>query len=211
MNDPVVADLFVEDRAHEAFVGPLMRRIAGEEQVGLTVRVRSARGGVTRVFHEFRTYQAVVEKGAFADRTPDLLVVAIDGNCATFSKRRAEIEKATRPGLLDRLIAACPDPHIERWFLADPDSFYTVVGQRPAVGREKCERTHYKRLLAEAIRRGGQPATLSGIEFAAELVSAMDLYRSGKNDSSFKVFVDDLRTRFRSLMHGTRRHFDDGA
>lgn len=126
MNDPIVADLFVEDRAHEVFVGALMQRIAEEEQVGLTVQVRSARGGVTRVFHEFRAYQTVVEKGAFAHRAPDLLVVAIDGNCATFSKRRNEIEKATRAELRGRLIAACPDPHNDSSFKAFVDDLRTM-------------------------------------------------------------------------------------
>ena len=146
---------------------------------------------------EFGTYQALVEKGALASLAPDLVVVVIDGNCVSSRKKREEIRRATRPVLLDRLVAGCPNPHVERWLLADPDSFHRVVGYRPAIGHEKCEREHYKRLLGDAIRKGNQPATLGGIEFAAELVEAMNLYRAGKSDSSLRAFVGDLRSRFR--------------
>ena len=197
MSEPLVVDLFVEDRAHEVFVSALTKRIAREEHVELRMQARSARGGHPRALQEFGTYQALVEKGALANRPPDLVVVVIDGNCATPQKKRAEIQRAARPGLLDRLVAASPNPHVERWFLADPDSFHQVVGHRPVVGREKCERGHYKRLLTEAIRKGNQPATLGGIEFAAELVDAMNLYRAGRSDSSLRAFVDDLRRRLR--------------
>ena len=196
-SDRLAVDLFVEDRAHEAFVGALVARVAREEQVPTQVQARSARGGHPRALAEFDTYQTLVEKGALADRAPDLVVVVIDGNCSPASKKREEIRKMTRPRLLDRLVIGVPSPHVERWFLADPDSFHTVVGHRPVVGREKCERAHYKQLLAEAIHQGRQPATLGGIEFAVELVDEMNLYRAGRSDSSLKSFVDDLRGRFR--------------
>ena len=199
MSDSLVVDLFVEDVAHEEFVGALANRIAREEQVALSVQARSARGGHPRAMGEFGTYQTLVEKGALASRAPDLVVVVIDGNCTTSRKKRAEIQNATRPRFLDRLVAGCPNPHVERWFLADPDSFHKVVGYRPVVGREKCEREHYKRLLSDAIRKGNQPATLGGIEFAAELVEAMNLYRAGRSDSSLRAFVSDLRSRFREI------------
>ena len=201
MSDSLVVDLFVEDVAHEEFVGALTNRIAREEQVALSVQARSARGGHPRAMGEFRTYQTLVEKGALASRIPDLVVVVIDGNCTTSGKKRAEIQKATRPRFLDRLVAGCPNPHVERWFLADPDSFHKVVGYRPVVGREnrRCEREHYKRLLADAIRKGSQPATLGGIEFAAELVEAMNLHRAGRSDSSLRAFIGDLRSRFREI------------
>ena len=198
MNSHIAVDLFVEDGAHEAFVGALVRRIAREEMIEATVRIRSARGGHGRALHELRMYQTLIEKRVF-DGPPDLIVAAIDGNCATFRKKRTEIESATRAVFENRLVAACPDPHVERWYLADPDSFHEIVGHRPSVGRRKCERNHYKRLLADAIRRGDHPPTLGGIEFATELVDAMDLYRAGKDDSSLRTFVDDLRAKFRGL------------
>ena len=83
--------------------------------------------------------------------------------------------------------------------MADPESFQAVVGQRPTVGKKKCARDYYKDALAKAVRQAGHPPTLGGIEFARELVTGMDLYRAGKNDRSFKAFIDDLRGRLRTL------------
>ena len=41
------------------------------------------------------------------------------------------------------------------------------------------------------------PVTLGGVEFALELVEAMDLYRAGRNDPSLKAFLDDFRAILR--------------
>jgi hypothetical protein len=197
MNSPVKVDLFVEDRAHEEFLKPLLARIADEEDVAVAVRVRSARGGQGRAVEEFKLYQALVERGAAGATHPDLLIVGIDGNCTTFAKKRAEIRSAATATFSDRLVVACPDPHVERWYLADPDSFQSVVGRRPTVGKKKCARDYYKGALAKAVRDAGHPVTLGGVEFAPELVDGMDLYRAGKNDHSLGAFVDDLRGKLR--------------
>lgn len=197
MSRAIVVDIFVEDRAHEELLKPLLARIAAEEGVAVRPRVRSARGGHGRAVTEYELYQRLVRKGAAFAAMPDLVVVAIDGNCTTFAKKRSEIEGATNASFVDRLVVACPDPHVERWYLADPESFRTVVGQQPAVGRKKCERDHYKHILAKAVREAGHPPTLGGVEFASELVGAMDLYRAGKNDHSLGAFVDDLRGKLR--------------
>ena len=197
MSSEIAIDLFVEDRAHEEFVKALVRRIGDEEQCVSNIQVRAARGGAGNVFAELRTYLTLVEKG-IAHR-PDVLVIAIDGNCTTFARRTSEITDTIGPGFDGLVVTACPDPYVERWFLADPDSFYEVVEHRPVVRGQKCERGYYKQLLAEAIRRGGHPASLGGIDFAVDLVRKMDLYRAGKNDHSLKAFVDGLRTRLRTI------------
>ncbi len=202
MSDPVVVDLFVEDRAHEEFLKPLMVRIAREEGVAVAVRIRSARGGHGRAVEEFRLYQMLVERGASAAPSPDLVIVGIDGNCTTLAKKREEIRSAASTPFSDRLVVACPDPHVERWYLADPDSFHAVVGHRPTLGKKKCTRDHYKDALAKAVRQAGHPATLGGIEFAREIVERVEWYRAGKNDKSLKTFIDDLRGSLRRL----RRH-----
>ncbi len=197
MSSAVPIDLFVEDRAHEALLNPLVRRIASDERVEVDVRVRSARGGHGRAIEEFRAYQQLLEKGVSPDPQPTLIVVGIDGNCSTFAKKRTEIEKETRARFQARVIAACPDPHIERWFVADPESFHEIVGCRPVVGKKKCVRDHYKQLLSQAVRNGGHPTTLGGIEFAAEIANRMDLYRAEKADRSLKAFLEDLRVKLR--------------
>ncbi|HLG15960.1 MAG TPA: hypothetical protein VJH03_15860 [Blastocatellia bacterium] len=122
---------------------------------------------------------------------PDLLIVAIDANCRSFSAATREITDRLDAPFRDRVVLACPDPHIERWYLADATSFRQVVGIGPTVGRKKCQRDLYKTLLASAIVKAGHPPTLGGIEFASELVEAMDLYRAGKFERSLKHFVDD--------------------
>ncbi len=202
MSKQVTIDLFVEDRAHEAFLLPIVNRIAKEEGVDVLVRVRSARGGHGRAVAELKLYQAIVEKTGTAATELSLLVVGIDGNCRTSAKAREAIKAEITHWNADRLVVACPDPHIERWYLADADAFQSVVGQRPKVGKRKCERDHYKRLLSKAVQQGGHPPTLGGIEFASELVAEIDFYRAGKSDHSLRSFVDDLRVNLRKAKGG---------
>ncbi|WP_419948272.1 hypothetical protein [Candidatus Palauibacter sp.] len=174
-----------------------MKRIAAEETIAVRCRVRSAVGGHPRAMREFEAYQRLWERGLFTG-IPDVLVVAIDTNCSTFAQTRSEIEEATLDELRALLVTACPNPHIERWFMADLRSFHRVVGYEPALGTAKCERGYYKDHLKDAVRRGGHPQTLGGIEFASALVEEMSLYRAGRADRSLKAFVDELRGKLRS-------------
>ena len=203
MSNQVIVDLFVEDRAHESFLEPLLMRIAREQDqdIEMKIRVRSARGGHSRAIAEFELYQKFVTKSLLGNASADIVVVAIDGNCSTFSVARRRIQDATVPMLRDRLVIACPDPHIERWYVADPESFETAVGHRPNVGDKKCARDHYKQILTTAIQQAGHQVILGGVEFAPELVEDMDLYQAGRNDSSLKAFLDDLRVRLRQITH----------
>jgi hypothetical protein len=196
MTSQTVVDLFAEDRAHEELLVPMVLRVARAEGRPARVRARSVRGGHGRAIAEYVQYQKLLKAG-LVDPSPDIIVVAIDGNSSTFTKKRQEIEKNTRAENRDRVVSACPDPHIERWFMADPDSFHAVVGYRPTVGRKKCVRDHYRHLLATAVREAGHPVTLGGLEFATPLVQAMDLYRAGKSDASLKAFLDDLGGKLR--------------
>lgn len=140
-----------------------------------------------------------VSKGIAGMDMPDLLVVAIDANCKAFNTAHREIESKISGTYKDRAVIACPDPHIERWFLADPDSLVKVIGLRPNIGRKKCQRDHYKAILSKALIQAGYLPTLGGIEFAREIVEAMDLYRASKAERSLKHFIDDLTKMFRSL------------
>ena len=202
MNETLAVDLFVEDRAHEEFLRPLLTRIAQDEHIAVWVRVRSATGGHARAIAEFKLYQRVMSRSPLSSAAAGLIVVAIDGNCSTFAAARRQLHDAADPTLQDRLVIACPDPHVERWYLADPQSFENVVGSRPDVGTGKCARGHYKQVLATAIAKGGHPATLGGVEFAPDLVGAMDLYRAGRNDASLKALIDDFRAKLRRWTAG---------
>lgn len=190
-------DLFVEDAAHEELLRGLVTRVAKEEGVFLEVRIRSAIGGHPRALSEFRLYQKLAA-AVPAHRSADLVVVAIDANCSPFAAARNRIWKAVRTDFRDRVVTACPDPHIERWYLADLPTFKAVIGRGPETVEEKCARGHYKDILESAVRQAGHPVS-DGVDFAAPLAEAMDLYRAERSDPSFKAFVGDLRAALRRL------------
>ena len=203
MGDPIAVDLFVEDRAHEEFIRPMINRLAHEEHTAVSVQVRSARGGHGRATEELSLYQRAVKVGGVT--APDILVVAIDGNCNRPAAARSGIENQIDARFKACTGIACPDPHIERWYLADPESFAAVVGSRPKLGRKKCERGRYKAILSQAVADAGHPATLGGIEFARELVQAMDLFRAGKTERTLGDFVQEVRNVMRRLGRAVSR------
>ena len=201
MSEALAVEFFFEDTAHQQFLIPLVERVARQEKLDLRCRVRNARGGHAGVMGSFERYQVLRERGMGGSEAPDLLVVAIDGNCSSFTETSRSIRRVTCATFAHALVTACPDPHIERWYLADPKSFQTVVGTQPRVSARKCARGYYKQLLAAAVANAGHPPTLGGIEFGKELADEMDLFQAGKNDSSLKAFIGDLRQRLRRASH----------
>jgi len=199
MNRVLTIDIFAEDRAHEEFLKAVVRRLAREAGRDIALAVRSARGGHGRALAEYGAYQSSVLRSIGGLRLPDMACVAIDANCQRFVAASRAIGTSTLDAFKDRIAMACPDPHIERWYLADPDSFCQVVGVRPKVTKRKCERALYKRELARAVTEGGHPPTLGGIEFAAELVAAMDFYRAGKNEPSLRHFIEAVSQRLKRV------------
>ncbi len=183
---------------HEEWLCALVERLARETEKDVQLRVLSARGGHGRAVTEFEIYQRGIIKG-LGGQLPNLLIAAIDANCAQFVAAQNSVKKATQPLFADRTVQATPDPHIERWFLADLETFHSVVGVTPVVKQHKCERGYYKNVLARAVADAGHPAPLGGIEFAREIVEAMDYYRAGKADNSLKHFLDEITARFKSL------------
>lgn len=128
---------------------------------------------------------------------PDLLVVALDTNCRSYVDTIMQVKEALKPELASRAIFACPDPHVELWYLADLDSFFNIVGCRPAMTEGKCTRNYYKNILKKAVIEAGHPSTLGGIEFASELVQRMDLYKAGKTNAGLKHFLSQMRSALR--------------
>lgn len=74
MSRPLVVDLFAEDRAHEEFLIPLIRRVAGQEGFVAEVRVRSARGGHGHALQELDLYQRGMAKGVLGLSQPDVSI-----------------------------------------------------------------------------------------------------------------------------------------
>ncbi|MEW6347837.1 MAG: hypothetical protein AB1646_02145 [Thermodesulfobacteriota bacterium] len=188
-------DLFVEDSAHEHFLRGLVLRLSEDEAKCIAVHVRCATGGHGRVLKELKTWLKLFERGAVP--APELIVAALDANCSQFHSKRREILDTVPPELRSRVVAACPDPHVERWYMADEASFHRVVGSAPSIKKEKCERDYYKNALAHAVRMAGHPPALGGVEFARELAEQIDLYRASKADASLGAFLDDFRAALR--------------
>jgi hypothetical protein len=187
-------DLFAEDHAHERFISAVIGRIFAEEGCPLELTVRSAVGGHGRAISELKNYQRAVTKGALGLTRPDLVVVGIDANCRGLVDARNDVLEALDQTAAGEAVAACPDPHVERWFFADPDAFHQVVGTRCAPGRRKCDRGRYKNMLREAIQAAGHVLLLDGLEFATDVVNKMDLYRAGINEPSLGALIQGVRS-----------------
>jgi hypothetical protein len=186
--------LFVEDFAHETFLKALVGRLGDEYQVEVALHPYSVRGGHGRVVKELGEFLRDIRKGRFT--LPDLLIVGRDANCQGFLTRRQELEPvAAQCGC--PVVYAIPDPHIERWLLLDSSAFKSVLGRGCNAPQQKCERNRYKRLLLEAVRAARITPPLGGIEYAEDLVRAMDLRAMESADESLGRLLRDLRTAFR--------------
>lgn len=188
--------MILEDAAQEALLRPLVTRIAAEEGVALTIRIRSARGGFAKVLGQLSDLESECAKGREA--TPDGVVAVVDANCKGFVARRKAVE-AKAGVLADRLIPAIPDPHIERWFLLDSYAFKQVLGRGCKAPDEKCEKDRYKRLLINAVIEAGIEPLLGGVEYARDLCAEMDLVKIALSDASFGHFRDALRNWLKQL------------
>ena len=186
--------LFGEDYAHRQIVGALTRRVAVEVGVAVRLDWRSAVRGHARVRQELGFYlRDLTNQGG---PYPDLIVVASDANCQGLQQSIREIAPRTErvPGTV---ILAIPDPHIERWLLLDGAAFRRVFGRGCNAPAYKCGRDEYKNLLAAAIHAAGITPAFGGIEFAEDIVQAIDLERAMQVDNSLRRFVEELRRALR--------------
>jgi hypothetical protein len=206
--DEIEVGYFLEDIGQENFLKALVERVARE--TGLPPKrlrhdVRNATGGRGKVMGELRSFLRDVNHER--ERLFTLLVVAIDGDCRGYRERRDEIraivEQSGYPGLV---VCAVPDPHIERWYLADPHGLQQVleVSSVPAAPPYKCERGRYKQALRDAIRQTGATAPLGGLEYGPDVAEALDLYAVGKVDAGFKHFRDELQEGLAPFARGQK-------
>jgi len=187
--------LFVEDFAHEKVIGTLVKRVA--EELGFTPQLdwRNATRGHGAVVGELKRY--VQDLNAQGSPFPDLIIVATDANCHGLKKRKKELTQLNTP--LAPMIFAIPDPHVERWLLLDGAAFRKAVGVGCDAPGRKCDRKRYKKQLVDAILAAGITPSLGGIEFAEDIVQAMDLDNVAQNDRSFKDFITALRGQIKQL------------
>lgn len=162
--------------------------------------VRSASGGRPEVVSQLRRYLRDVARAGFPSH--DIIVVAMDGNCLGFNEVRNGIIK-----LVDRIkypgsvVCAVPDPHIERWYLSDPENLAKALGSDriPNVPSYKCERSLYKEKLSQTLASIRVKAPLGGTEYGGEIAEAINLFQAGQNVPSLRQFVEDFS--------GTAAHF----
>lgn len=186
--------LFTEDYGHEEFVTALIERLSRENGIPVKLIPRSVRGGYGKVVFEFSAYLHDLDREREA--LPDLLIVATDANCNGYRKRRRALEEINDK-FNDFTTYAIPDPHIERWLLLDSSAFKTALGKGCDKPDLKCSRDRYKQLLLKAMQSAGVVPPLGGIEYAEDIVNAMDLQRMEGANASFGKFLKELRSRFK--------------
>lgn len=139
-----------------------------------------------------RELRAYTETVRHRSGTPDLLVVLADGNAVGPNARRSEIDGLELGEVFPVWIVGVPDPCVEAWLLADPGALKDAFGQSPP-SPVPTGSDGLKQYLKSYLEESGEIVTQGGVEFADEIVAAMDLYRAGKNESTLKRFFDDLR------------------
>ena len=92
-------DLFAEDRAHEAFLDALIRRLFSELGMKTVIRHRSPLGGHGKMLTELEVFQKIIGGGQLGIDAPDILVVAKDANCQRFTQARQAVY-----GLIDQRV-----------------------------------------------------------------------------------------------------------
>ncbi len=183
--------LFAEDDAQERFVEALIRRVAADCAIPITLRKRGAFGGFEKVMTDLKRFAAACERRI--ETAPDIIIVAVDANCKGLNERREQVEQCAGNALQQRLVTAVADPHVERWLLLDGAAFRTVLGRGCQAPDQKCEKDRYKDLLRRAVQEAGVQPLLGGIEYAEDIAKEMDLGRAGSADPAFARFINSLR------------------
>lgn len=187
---------FLEDIAHERFISAVMKKLANSLPAPspvLQLDIRNATGGRGRAVSSFGEYLERWARGS--QPLYSILIVAIDSNCVGYPKRKREIiELKDRKGYPGQVVCAVPNPHIEKWYLADPRGFQECFDSpnQPVVPKRKCERDRYKQALLKALRDASFEAPLGGAEYGDQIVEHMELGRAGQNDRSLGYFIRDL-------------------
>jgi hypothetical protein len=187
--------LFCEDSFHERFVGALIKRFQRDYGVAAKVRILSAAGGLPRMHFEFKSFLRDLSRGM---SSPDAVIAVVDANCKEYNGRKAELDKVLGhyPQFEGVVHYAIPDPHIERWMMADERAFQVVFGRGCTLPSAKCEKNKYKKLLLSEIRDSGIDPPLGGLEYAKDIVEAMDLGRVETSEPSFGKFLSTLKGLF---------------
>jgi hypothetical protein len=193
--------LYCEDSGHEQFARALLNRLARAVDLRADIRTLSGRGGHARALKEFRLWQRTIgTRQGLGQEIPDLLILLIDANCKGWAQVRNDLEASVNGQIFPFSVVGCPDPHVERWCLADPVAVQQVLDIQPPSDPGKCDRHIYKQMLRQTIRAAGQPILTNEMEYAPDLVEAMDFYRAGKSQPSLKHFIEEIQRALLGLL-----------
>lgn len=197
--------LFLEDPAHESFLTVLVVRIAedsGIDPARIKPVVRNATGGKGQVISSYSKFLRDVAAGRLS---ASRIVVAIDSDCQPLREVLTRIARVgEHMGFRGAIIGAVPVPHIEKWYMVDPDAFRAGTGGAdiPTIPF-RCESDYYKSALIEALARFGITAPLAAAPYGADIAAALDLEKARRTDASFDAFYTDLRA---ALISEVRRN-----
>lgn len=199
MHNIIDIGIFVEDKMQEEFLRYIIKRLCSEYNVINEIISISKGHGKGGVQDEVKNLFKLYKKGNVFKVPKKLMVICIDTNCDPVNDTVKQIKANVINGVIPRITYACPYPHIEKWYLNDLDCWYNVVGHRPDVPQKKCKKAFYKNILSNSIAEGGHPPGSSGEDFAKEIAEQMDFIKAGKDDNSFKHFIDDLKNQLKQI------------
>lgn len=194
--------VFCEDSFHEKFIGAVLRRLDAEKRTGVKLRFLSAHGGLPRMQSEFTNFLRDLARDR--QSLPDAVIVVVDANCLGYTERKKQLDSAVEqyPQFKHLVSYAIPDPHIERWMLADAGAFKAVFGRGCTIPQVKCAKDEYKRLLRKEMRESKIDAPLGGEEFAEDIVRVMDLGYVETNEASLGRFLKNAKGLFNGWKNG---------
>ena len=187
--------LFAEDHAHEVILSGLLRRLGDKYATAFDLAVRSARGGYGAVLAELAEFVRDFQRDAL--QGADLLIISVDANCVGVNRRTTDVLGQIPDSYREYVVVAVADPHIERWLLLDSQAFKMILGKGCSAPAYKCARDHYKRLLIEAVFETGVTPLLGGVEYAEDLIAAMNLEAVSRLDPAFGRCIADLERFFK--------------
>ena len=173
----------------------MIDRIVADLDIDARSRAVSAHGGIPTMRAALSNHLGLAATGKSA--ALDILLVAQDANRRGFSAVSGELRDILENGgYHGAIVLAIPDPYIEVWYLADPQSLQTLLGAARALrtpGRGSRGR-QYKVELRRVFAESGRDISSGNAEFATEIVSVMNLYRAGRNVPSLGNFINELRS-----------------
>lgn len=192
---------FVEDAAHETFMRALVARAVSHFGCDSAAWLHDVRisGGKGRALRDMRLFLRDIVSGELA--SPDLLILTVDADCEANTTRQRVDDLVQQAGYNGPLLLAVPDPHIERWYMSDPEALRTVSGSTnlPALPAIRCRKDLFKKALRQIFVSAGINPPLGGTEYGDEIVERMDIFHARSNDGSLDRFFHDAQAVFMML------------